>query len=322
MDRHHIPGSFGTSWHLPPADLTSPPTSPTMSAMRSDVLLALCLLQAVAGLFGRGGVIEGRKAKAQGAGLLPFVRGWHPDEQLYDALDTVDKVDTAKWGYMKGGRVVIAPRFDAARWFSEGLAPVRVGHLWGYIDVTGRYLFAPQFDEACPFFEGRAPVRAGDRWGFVNRNGSYIISPQFDSADAFTRGLAPVRVGSHWGFIDTTGAYVITPRFDRVFDFFAGVAPVKVADTWVYIDKTGKEVFRPEPDDALMPSNRMPEPTKLGGRWGYKDTAGTVVIGPQFDEAYSFFYGFALVKAGGKWGYIDKTGRYVWKEKRGPARGN
>jgi hypothetical protein len=26
-DRHPISGSFGASWHLPPADLTSPPIS-------------------------------------------------------------------------------------------------------------------------------------------------------------------------------------------------------------------------------------------------------------------------------------------------------
>jgi len=45
-DRHPIPGSFGTSWHLPPADLTSPPAMSIMSAMRFCVLLCLLLLSA------------------------------------------------------------------------------------------------------------------------------------------------------------------------------------------------------------------------------------------------------------------------------------
>jgi hypothetical protein len=38
--------------------------------------------------------------------------------------------------------------------FYEGLAVVRIGGKWGYIDRTGKYVINPQFDSAFPFFEG------------------------------------------------------------------------------------------------------------------------------------------------------------------------
>jgi hypothetical protein len=35
--------------------------------------------------------------------------------------------------------MVIKPQFDMAGDFSEGLAQVKIGNKWGYIDKTGRF---------------------------------------------------------------------------------------------------------------------------------------------------------------------------------------
>ena len=63
----------------------------------------------------------------------------------------------------------IAPQFDSAWGFSEGLALVEVGGKRGYVDKTGKYAISPQFDSASPFTEGLAPVRVGGKWGFVRK---------------------------------------------------------------------------------------------------------------------------------------------------------
>ena len=47
--------------------------------------------------------------------------------------------------------MVINPQFDAASPFSEGLAHVRIGGKWGYIDPAGKMVINPQFDAASPF---------------------------------------------------------------------------------------------------------------------------------------------------------------------------
>ncbi len=48
---------------------------------------------------------------------------------------------------------------DVRRPWSDGLAAVRCGGLWGYVDRSGRMLIAPRFLEAGEFVDGLAPVR-------------------------------------------------------------------------------------------------------------------------------------------------------------------
>ena len=285
-----------------------------MSAMKSGVLL--CMLLAMAGLIG----------------------GWEDstEEPAVTLLPTgFEHAGGTKWGYTgEGGRLVIDSLFDEVRYFSEGLAAVKVGNKWGYIDTAARYVVALRFDGAGQFFDGLAPVKADGRWGFIRKDGIFALRPQFDSALEFTRGLAPVRAGRKWGFIDTAGKYLITPRFAGVRGvcFFGGLALVKVKRTWVFVDKTGNVVFRPSQEDAKYPLSGLdldhlghkwsyrPDRDSLSNKWGYTDTTGTFIIAPQFDYADMFCYGLALVKAGGEYGFIDKTGRYVWKEKSGKAK--
>jgi hypothetical protein len=59
----------------------------------------------------------------------------------------------------KAGKVITAARFDYARDFSEGLAPVKIGNQWGFIDKTGALVVTPalktpsRFHPACLAFE-------------------------------------------------------------------------------------------------------------------------------------------------------------------------
>ncbi|HKR01439.1 MAG TPA: WG repeat-containing protein [Pyrinomonadaceae bacterium] len=83
----------------------------------------------------------------------------------------------------QSGKVVIAPRFDFAGYFSEGLAPVNIKRGesydggWGYINARGETVIKSKFDWAWEFSEGRALVAMGDRVGYVDRAGRYIWEP-------------------------------------------------------------------------------------------------------------------------------------------------
>src|SRR5215208_3759344 len=52
-----------------------------------------------------------------------------------------------------------------------------------------------QLTEAKAFGQGLAPVKVGERWGYVNRTGQMIIPPQFADAESHSLGLAQVKVG-------------------------------------------------------------------------------------------------------------------------------
>ena len=150
------------------------------------------------------------------------------------------------------GRVAIAPRFDAAGDFSDGLAAVRIGRKWGFIDRSGSLVIRPRFVEgdapfSTKFSDGLAAVRYGDKWGFIDRTGKVVIRPRFAGDDysppSFSEGLSAIREGYKYGYIDKTGNFVIAPRFDKAGNFSEGAAAVQEADgRRAYIDRNGNYI--------------------------------------------------------------------------------
>ena len=56
------------------------------------------------------------------------------------------------------GKIITPARFDSAFDFTEGVAAVKLGKKWGYIDRKGAFAIQPRFDEAFQFGDGRAAV--------------------------------------------------------------------------------------------------------------------------------------------------------------------
>ncbi len=84
------------------------------------------------------------------------------------------ETDTTSYGYIdKSGRVKIAPQFDAAGDFSDGLALVAIADRYGYIDDAGKFAINPQFDQGGNFQAGIAPVWIGNREG-LHRQGRQV----------------------------------------------------------------------------------------------------------------------------------------------------
>ena len=77
-------------------------------------------------------------------------------------------------GYIDGtGRVVIEPKFP--------IAPIAE-------------TFLPYFMPGA-FSEGLAPISMGDLYGFINRDGFFVIPPRFHSATGFQEGRSAVDLG-------------------------------------------------------------------------------------------------------------------------------
>lgn len=129
-------------------------------------------------------------------------------------------------------------------WFRDGLAPLRdeATQLWGYIDAQGEWSIAPQFQVAGGFSEGLAPVHELDshdrlRLGFIDRTGKLVIPYRFGPQSAtghwlqFSEGRAivadpkrfpsPANAGeavedprkAWYGVIDTAGRWISPLRF-------------------------------------------------------------------------------------------------------------
>ncbi len=225
---------------------------------------------------------------------------------------------SAKFGYADGtGTLVIAPRFDQAGQFVDGLAPVQVeddsGDLgYGYIDTSGQVVIEPRFENAFAFRQSLARVElaVGGRhlFGYIDRSGTMVVEPQYPAAWDFTEGLARVGVSDgsgalRFGFIDRGGGMVIEPAFEIARDFSEGLAAVAVDGRWGYIDQTGDWVIEPCFSYA---SSFM--------AWGLAEVdladtdAGTGNATPSTGDDP------ILHQA-----RIDKTGRVVWERAADPA---
>jgi WG containing repeat len=168
-----------------------------------------------------------------------------------------ESLPSCKYSYIDtSGKVISGERYDYALPFAEGLAPVRIGKLWGYIDKQGTMAITPRFDSASSFSEGLGLVSAAGLFGYIDRTGSYVISPQFIHAESFADGRAVVgEIKSGEWYIDSSGKQAIPGKFAVASSFFKGLAHVKMLDssggtsnihasTFAYIDVTGRVVFR------------------------------------------------------------------------------
>jgi hypothetical protein len=194
--------------------------------------------------------------------------------------------------------LVIAPKFDEAGYFQKGLAKVKIGDKYGYIDKTGAVVVpfksevVPFKSEVVPFKSEEAdsiklrPAKVGAEYGYVDKTGNTVIPPQFSGASNFNEGLAGVEIGGTWGYIDKTGKIVIPLQFNKVGNFHEGLAGVEIGGIWGYIDKTGKIVVPPEFETEY----------ELEAEYDERKA--------KFKEAESLKEGLKPVKMGRKYGYI------------------
>lgn len=89
-------------------------------------------------------------------------------------------VANGRWGYRTQTRVVIPPLYDAGFDFTEGLAAVRLGSTWHFIDSAGRTrLSCPGCEAVKPFRWGRALIVRNGRRLEIDRTGrEFDILPQ------------------------------------------------------------------------------------------------------------------------------------------------
>jgi hypothetical protein len=128
-------------------------------------------------------------------------------------------------------REIIPARFERAMPFSEGLAAVRIGGRFGYIDERGEIAIQPQFDLAGDFIQGLAEILVGDKTGIINRRGEIVVQPMFQRAIPLTSQVI-IAVEGAWRSAYYAG-FEKLPRLAESFPFLGKVGLYHVAGHWV-----------------------------------------------------------------------------------------
>lgn len=102
----------------------------------------------------------------------------------------------------------------------SGVALVREGFYYGYVNGQGEYVIPAQYEEARSFSEGYAAVKKDGKWGYINPKGEFVIAAQFEQAFDFGEntfhGMARVKINGKWGVIRPSGAYVVAAKYDYI----------------------------------------------------------------------------------------------------------
>jgi hypothetical protein len=138
--------------------------------------------------------------------------------------------------------------------FKEGLAPFLANsdeygmHLYGFVNKKFEVVIPPIYRKVKHFSQGLAPVKLGKEWKFINIKGKVIIDEPFaDIVDiGFSQGLCACRRvdGGLYGYINKKGVFKIKPQFQVAFAFFSGLAVVCIDNGIYCIDKRGEFVSK------------------------------------------------------------------------------
>ena len=195
------------------------------------------------------------------------------------------------------GTYEINPYTPCAQPFHEGLAAVMTGSeedeagRWGYIDKQGRMAIAPAFQEATPFQNGLAAVRQDDLWGYIDAKGAWAIRPAYAEATGFNaQGTALVRIDERDVLIDRQGQTVKTlPLGARSWGFRPGqtLAEIEVPQPpRLFNVATGRALTLPddvmalgEPTQGQIPAQRRA--SRYNGWWGLLSANGRWAVPPE-----------------------------------------
>ena len=125
----------------------------------------------------------------------------------------------------------------------NGRVFVNSGNGYYMKDLNGNIVVG-SFEDAKPFFEtgGLAAVKRGGLWGFINNAGEVVVDFIYEDAQSSSFNLAGVKKDGLWGFIALTNDWpriVIEPQFEKVNPFVGGMASGRTYYNWVYIILTG-----------------------------------------------------------------------------------
>ncbi|MGZ5243383.1 MAG: WG repeat-containing protein [Bacteroidia bacterium] len=210
--------------------------------------------------------------------------------------------------------------------FSEGIATGKTidGHFY-IIPFKGilKQFSLQEYTELQPFNNGLARVKKGGKFGFIDTSGHLKLPCIYDAAANFKDTITSVEVGGFYHIINKKGENIEPlPHIYDVVSFNRGIAVLPTPFQYTVYRSGGTQmksdlqygdnlvtthVYPFSEDIALFWSQSIMD----GFRFGYVLPDGKLLNPYRYEWARDFSNGLAAVKLNGQYGYINRTGEMV-----------
>ena len=187
----------------------------------------------------------------------------------------------------RDGNVVIGPADFTTQSFSEDFALVLLNGKYGFIDSSGELAIPYKYDGGRGFKEGLASVKKGEEYFFINKEGAELFGP-FSSTRDFQEGIAAVANDGNWNFIDLEGKQVFDGNYAEADSFSEGVAIVRTHDGKLGLVSIKGEFTAIDARVALQFKNGIAI-AEARGKMGYINKDLSWLIEPQYERIHDFF---------------------------------
>lgn len=205
------------------------------------------------------------------------------------------------------------PVMDAGM-YSEGLIAIRKDEKYSYYDSTGKKKFG-EYDFAGTFKNGMAAVKDGTKWKFINTEGKVKKECDWDEIVLDNKGYY---INNDVIIAKKNEKYeMYNSKFKKIGKFQCdeldmstdeGIFAFKVNEKWGFVNSEGKIIIKPEYDEALSFSNGLAAVCK-NEKWGFITEDNKLVIDYAFDGAdYFNDNGVCFIKENNPY---DEQG-YLW----------
>lgn len=267
----------------------------------------------------------------------PYGEGFFVHEQ-YKYDQTNFKYGVA-FQHENGNWLLLKKKYEKAYPFSDGLALVKSGELWGAIDEKGNEIIEPQYQSGTYSFRNGITVAVKNgRSGVINKDNKIIIPFEYQLLFLPRQNgkwIAAKKNGK-FGYIDLSGNVKVDFIYD---DAFADIGYLNVRNGnelyslnyelnrfqnyqlsydkgYRFMDYDNERVYEDEMGNIVYENIFESHPVfreglaliKKDGKYGYIDQLGEIIIEPIYENAKNFNLGIALVMRDKKWIYIDKKG--------------
>lgn len=210
------------------------------------------------------------------------------------------------------------PKYEVIGNLACGMAMVKEGLLFGYINTNGDYVIPAQFEEATDFSNNHAYVRKNDKWGVINSDGNVIIPCSYDEIDLNEDSKYKVIKNGKEGLISREGKVLLACEYSDVRHYNGVLYVVYNGGKYGLISITTGALVQPIKYDSIGDVRYGRAKMELNRKYGYFDENGKVVIAAKFCWGNDFSKNLETrvqETENSNYYYIDKNGNFVrWYE--------